>query len=119
MARSDFIEQLKRLGHEVRDLGDGKIAFPFTIPCGKFAGTAIQLGFVAKDDFPLNPPSGPHISPMLLPLNPGAPSHPDRVHESEFGSDWEYWSRPMPDWPKTDRTARAYLAHIRHLFDTQ
>jgi hypothetical protein len=33
-----------------------------------------------------------------------------------FGPDWEYWSRPFPGWPISDRDARAYMAHIAHLF---
>lgn len=121
MARKDFIEQLQALGYAVEDKGENQLAFPYTVPVGKFANQEIQIGFVVGDDFPFTPPSGPHISPRLLPINPaGAVPHPaGGVHESPFGPEWQYWSRPFPNWQTTDRTVRTYMAHIRHLFDTQ
>jgi hypothetical protein len=117
----DFIQQLDALGYKVEDKGDGKVALPYTVPVGKFAGKEITLGFVVPGDFPLTPPSGPHVSPRLLPPNTSSQQHPaGGVHESApFGPEWEYWSRPFPGWARTDRTARAYLAHIRNLFATQ
>lgn len=120
MARSDFIAQIKAMGYEVEDKGENRLAFPYTIPIGRFAGQQIKLGFVVGDDFPMTPPSGPHISPRLLPLNPAQVPHPvGGIHASNFGEDWEYWSRPFPNWAGTNRTASAYMRHIRHLFDTQ
>lgn len=108
------------MGFEVEDLGGNKLAFRYTIPVGSRANQEIRLGFIVQDDFPANPPSGAHVSPRLLPLNPAQGPHPNGgIHESrEFGADWEYWSRPFPDWGLTDHTVRTYMAHIRHLFDT-
>jgi hypothetical protein len=120
MARQDFIDQLQALGYAVKDHGENRIAFAYTVPVGKFANTEITLGFEVPADFPLTPPSGPHILPRLLPNNTSSSVHPaGGVHNSGFGSDWHYWSRPFPDWQTTDRSVRIYLAHIRHLFDTQ
>lgn len=120
MARQDFIHQLTALGYTVEDRGENRLAFQYTIPVGKFATKEILLGFVVGDDFPMNPPSGPHLSPQLLPLNTNTNIHPaGGVHTSPFGPEWEYWSRPFPDWHTTDRSVRTYLSHIRHLFDTQ
>jgi hypothetical protein len=119
MARQDFISQLSDLGHKVQDLGDNKIAFPYIIPLGRLANQEIKLGFLCSDDFPANPPSGPHVFPRLLPLNPQAGSHPDcGINESPFGPEWEYWSRPFPEWGRTDHKVRTYMAFIRHLFET-
>ena len=120
MAKQDFINQLIELGYEARDMGDNKIVFKYMIPIGKLVGQEITIGFLVKDDFPANPPSGPHVSPRILPINTNSGSHPNYgIHESkQFGSDWEYWSRPFPEWGKTDHTVRTYLAHIRHLFET-
>ncbi|MDD5584336.1 MAG: hypothetical protein PHV55_04705 [Candidatus Omnitrophica bacterium] len=118
MGRTEFVEQLRSLVGEVEDLGDGKIAFTYTILTGNFAGKSIRLGFQVPEDFPLSPPSGPHISPRLLPNQSGG-SHPSGgIHNSAFGQDWHYWSRPIPNWKSTKRTVRDVLAHIRHLFDT-
>lgn len=120
MARADFIEQLRQLGFEAQDLGDGRVAFPYEIQLGKFAGQTVKLGFVVGEDFPLNPPSGPHVSPRLLPINPGGQHPAGGVNESPaFGPDWEYWSRPIKHWAETKRTARDVLAHVKRLFDTQ
>lgn len=120
MARAYFLDQLRQLGYNPNDLGDGKVCFPYTVPVGRFCGQEVQLGFRVGDDFPLNPPSGPHVSPRLLPLNQSSNRHPEGgVHASEFGADWEYWSRPFPGWAGTDRTVKTYMAHIRHLFATQ
>lgn len=121
MAAQDFIQQIRDLGYRVEEKGDGRVAFPYTVPMGKFEGKEIMLGFIVPGDFPASPPGGPHVSPRLLPINPGGERHPaERVHESpQFGPEWEYWSRPFPGWAATDRTARAYMAHVRKLFATQ
>ena len=122
MARTDFIAQLRMMGFAVEEKEGNRITFPYRIPVGRFANQEIILGFEVGDDFPANPPSGPHISPRLLPINTGSkPGHPSgAVHESpNFGPEWEYWSRPFHGWQKTDRTVKAYMRHILHLFDTQ
>ena len=122
MSRQDFIDQLQKLGLQVQRIADDRVSFPYEIPVGRFAGQVIQLGFVVQDDFPLNPPaSGPHISPHLLPLNNQSQSHPEGgIHKSDpFGTDWQYWSRPHKDWQTTDRSAKAYMAFIRRLFESQ
>ncbi len=118
MGAADFVQQLRDLGYEVRELGAGKVAFPYEIPVGRMVGQRIQLGFMAPPDFPLTPPSGIHVSPPLLPKQSGG-SHPTgAIHDSPFGSDWQYWSRPISHWSQTKRTARDVMAHVRHLFDT-
>ncbi len=120
MAYQDFVDGLRLLGYEVRELGNNRVAFPYTVPCGRFSDQAIELGFIVPPEFPLNPPGGPHISPQLLPITGGGGAHPTgAVHNSDFGPTWEYWSRPLLHWPSTQRTVRDVMAHIRHLFDTQ
>lgn len=121
MARKDFINELNALGFAVEDRGQGRLAFRYTVELGKFTGQELLIGFVVGDDFPATPPTGPHLSPGLLPLNTISRKHPDGgIHASwQFGEGWQYWSRPFVNWQKTDRTVRAYLAHIRKLFETQ
>jgi hypothetical protein len=55
----------------------------------------------------------------LLPRQSGGTHPSGGIHASDFGDGWQYWSRPFSNWNRTDRTVRAYLSHIRHLFDTQ
>ncbi len=82
----------------------------YSIPIGRRLGEQIRLGFDVPTDFPVTPPGGPRVSPKL--------GHPDgAVHAApDFGTEWEYWSRPFPNWAGTDRTVRSYMAHIRRLF---
>ena len=121
MARQEFIDQLKTLGHQPQDRGEGRICFEFVIPVGKFIGQTILLGLVVGDDFPLTPPPGINVSPYLLPINTTSRNHPEGGINatSPFGEGWQYWSRPFPDWANTDRTVRTYMAYVRHLFETQ
>jgi hypothetical protein len=119
MPKGDFVQQLRDLGYTVDELGGNRIAFRWPVPTGKFAGQTIRLGFDVPTDFPLTPPSGPHISPRLLPIQSGGTHPSGGIHESPaFGAEWQYWSRPMRHWPQTKRTAKDVLAHMRHLFDT-
>jgi hypothetical protein len=124
VGRQEFIAELEALGHKVERDSDheDRIKFPYEIPVGKFAGRMITLGLVVQGDFPMNPPaSGPHLTPELLPIHTQSTPHPvGGVHRSEqFGDGWQYWSRPCENWAKTDRTAKAYMAFIRRLFETQ
>lgn len=119
MGRQQFIDELTAMGYQPGSRGDNLVAFRYTIPVGKFIGKEIDLAFAVNDDFPINPPGGPHVSPCLLTLNPSGGSHPNcGVHNSPLGEGWQYWSRPFQNWPGTKRTVRDYMAHIRHLFDT-
>jgi hypothetical protein len=120
MAQSDFIDQLKSLGLDVQDAGDGKFAVPYVILLGPRRGTEVKLGFLNLGDFPAVPPACLHISPGFLAINTTGGAHPNAsIHLSpKFGNDWQYWSRPIHHWASTKRTARDVLAHINHLFDT-
>lgn len=121
MARVHFVEQLKSLGFSPTVDGE-KVRFEYKIELGRFAPTIIQLGFVVGDDFPANAPTGPHLTPRLLPIYTGGDKLHEQgggVHESTaFGADWQYWSRPYTQWNESGRTVREYLSHIRHLFET-
>ena len=121
MAQADFVQQLRALGLDVHEEPDARLWFLFTVPVGRFVGQEIRIGFTPLPDFPATPPSGPHVSPRLLPLNPQSGPHPSfGVHESPpFGQEWEYWSRPMNHWPQSQRNAREVMSHIHRLFDTQ
>lgn len=87
---------------------DGFAVFPYVIQVGRLAGEEIHVGLAIPGDWPMSPPPGPHVKPRL--------GHPyGSVHTSPLGPDWEYWSRPIPNWPR-DRSMRAYLRHLRTLF---
>ena len=81
----------------------------FQVPVGARIGEVVQLALAAPGDWPLSCPPGPHVSPRF--------GHPHgNVHDSPLGADWEYWSRPFPNWPATDRSFASYMAHVRTLF---
>lgn len=119
MSRQDFINGLRVLGYEIQEYGDNRLSFQYTVSVGRFMDQVIRIGLQVNDDFPANPPPGPHVSPRILPLQNGGQHPSGQVLASPFGDDWEYWSRPYPEWQRTDRSVKSYMAHIRHLFDTQ
>lgn len=120
MARVDMIRELREMGYAVQELGDGCISFPFAITVGRFAGQTVTVGLLVSDDWPFNPPSGPHISPSLLPINPAAIWPHGGIHGPRCGpfmAGFQYWSRPHPHWASTKRSARDYIGHLNIVFD--
>jgi hypothetical protein len=122
----EFHKQLHAMGRQPTLHEGGKITLPFTVPVGKFGGSAVVLGFAVAPNFPFECPTGPHVSPQLLPLHPGNDiGHPGGgVHPSDefarlIGGDCQYWSRPFPGWSATDKSVRTYLAFINSLFLNQ
>jgi hypothetical protein len=108
MGPEEFLRQLEELGYQFVRQGQYAV-IRYCVPLGTLIGQTISLALVATNDFPITPPPGPHVSPHL--------NHPaGAVHGSDLGPEWEYWSRPFPGWPTTDRTVRAYMAHVRNLF---
>jgi len=116
MTRAAFIAELKALGYEPTATKDNFVVFDYPIQVGRFAGQTIKLGLQVLD---MNPPTGPQVSPRLLPLHSqnDLPHPTGGVHTSPLGDEWEYWSRPYSNWNQTNRSARTYMAHITRLFD--
>lgn len=119
-----FSSQLEKLGYSVDDLGDGQLVIEYVVEFGSHAGEEVKLGFNVPSDFPLTPPPGPHVSPHIHPLKSGG-EHPtgqiiaSASHGAKFGPDFQYWSRPFPEWAESRRTASGYMAYIRHLWASQ
>lgn len=118
MALSEFLDQLRVLGLDIAPTAPDRVAFPYVIDVGPRAGELIHLGFIVPGDYNLACPSGPHVSPRLYPNQSGGTHPTGGVHDSPFGPDWQYWSRPFKEWAQSTRDARAYMAHIRHVFAT-
>lgn len=120
-----FVDGLRQLGYQPAVLTDrpDHVVIDYEVETGRFAARKVQLGFVVPPDFPLTAPSGPHVSPHIHPVGKGG-QHPDgAVHDSVFtqalGGEWQYWSRPFPDWGNCRRTVAAYMSHIWRLWDSQ
>lgn len=109
MGPSEFARQLRELGYDPVELS-GRVSFDYSIPIGSHAGEKIRLGFNVPPDFPTTPPGGPAMCPAI--------GHPHGAVNpaAEFGEGWVYWSRPYQGWATATRSARAYMAHVRHLF---
>jgi hypothetical protein len=121
MGKEQFIQELRTLGYCVEESVENRIIITgYAIQEGRFANTEVQIGLEIPQDFPVNPPTGPHISPRLLPLNPSGTTHNDKAVESPFGNEWEYLSRPYPNnsWGKTNHTVRIYMLHVINLLKT-
>jgi hypothetical protein len=123
-----FVQGLRTLGYEPQTLLDfpDHIFFNYLVETGRFIGRTVRLGFIVPRDFRSIPPSGPHVSPHVLPLHPGGDlPHPvGGVHQSPeafhkgAGGDWQYWSRPFVNWGESKKTLMTYMAHIWRLWET-
>ncbi len=119
---AQLAQELEDLGYEVLVMGSFVI-FEYVIDIGPLDGMEIRLGLDGTGH-PHAPPSGPFISPWLLPLRPdGSPAPRGGVHDARgrgfpvVDSEWQYWSRPFQEWTQHGRTAKAYLeVHMRRLF---
>lgn len=117
-----FIEGLRQLNYSPEDRGENRVAFGYTIGAGRFKDKVITVGIEVPPDFNVTCPTGPHISPRLIPINTNAPGN-DRAAESpNFGAEWQYLSRPFRDgtdgWNRTSRDVKAYLRHVRNILET-
>ena len=81
-----FIQGLQELGCAAEDLGANRVAFPYTIKEGRFKDRVIKLGIEVPADFNVTCPTGPHISPGLIPVNPNGAGN-DRAAASPFGEE--------------------------------
>ncbi len=117
-----FIEGLKQLGYSPEDLGENRVAFSYVIRGGRFKDQTIRVGIEVPSDFAVTCPSGPHISPRLIPLNSGGQGNDRAVESPKFGADWQYLSRPFRDgangWNRTTKDVKAYLKHIAPILGT-
>ena len=123
-----FKAGLSALGYEPQSLPSSPdhITFSYVVETGKYRGTTVTLGLVVPSDFPMTPPSGRYVSPSIHPINtsgehPRGAVHKEqaRVFDAGTGLDWQYWSRPFPNWPASKRTVATYMSRIWKLWDSQ
>lgn len=114
---NELEKQLQDLGFTTERPRKDIVAFPFTIPCGRFRGRVIHIALHAPQ-FPNVPPHGPYIKPHLFSLQSGD-NHPNGgIHNQNTPShEWQLWSRPIPEWDQSDKSVKTYLAFLRRLFD--
>jgi hypothetical protein len=116
-----FTSGLEALGYhpEILNPAQRRIALDYTVETGKHAGKTFKIGLDVPSDFPLTPPSGPHVHAVLHPIGVSG-SHPTaNISDSPFGSGWQYWSRPFAGWTTSKKTVATYMAHIWRLWDSQ
>ena len=119
-----FATQLRAAGYDVIELPNHHVKFPYAVNMGKYLGLKLEIGFVVPKDFPMTPPSGPHIGKLLHPNQSGGnhPTggiHPSPQHSRYFGPNWQYWSRPHRKWASGKRNAVRYMAFIHGLWANQ
>ena len=123
-----FLEGLRGLGYHPTTLPQNPdhVVIDYEVESGKFAGTKLSLGFVVPADFPLNPPSGVHLSSLIHPTQGGGVHPTGGVHREQalpfqqaVGGEWQYWSRPPGGWPTGKKTVAGYMSHVWHLWDSQ
>ena len=120
-----FAKELRDAGMAVEEMGDNHIMIPgYCVPAGKFEELKVDIGIVVPPDFPLSPPSGPHVHKLIHANRSDGPHpsghiHPSAKHSKHFGDGWQYWSRPHPNWTSGARNAMRYLEHVRALWESQ
>ncbi|MYB88683.1 MAG: hypothetical protein F4X93_01805 [Proteobacteria bacterium] len=120
-----FVKQLRDVEVNVVELGDDHVMIPmYCVPSGKFEGLKVDLGIVVPPDFALSPPGGPHIHKLIHTNNPEGPHphghiHPSSKHSKHFDDNWQYWSRPFPNWSSGGKNALRYMEYIRALWESQ
>ena len=120
-----FAKQLRDAGVNALELGDNHVMIPgYYVPEGKFEGLEVDLGIVVPADFPLTPPSGPHIHKLIHANRTTGPHphghvHPSAKHSKHFNDGWQYWSRPYPNWSSGGKNAVRYMEYVRGLWESQ
>lgn len=117
MGNQELLNQLLSKGLEAWMHTNDFVCFKFLIPHGKYKGTLLEIALTAPQ-FPMIPPTGPHIKPHLLPITGGGGVHPyGGIHARNLPtSEFQYWSRPFTGWT-SGMNIDDYLAFIRTLFD--
>lgn len=124
-----FADGLRSLGYDPQ-IAEGypnHVVINYKVPTGRYSGRDVRLGFIVSADFPLTPPSGLHVSPDIYPINTAHGPHPTfgihRSHSAQFsksfGGNWQYWSRPFPDWGICKKTVATYMNYVWQLWDSQ
>lgn len=117
-----FAAQLRAAGYTgVIELADNPnhVKFSYTVNTGRFSGQEIDLGIVVPLDFPMSPPSGPHVHKEIHPQQGGGQHPAGGIHASSFGIGWQYWSRPYPNWAQGKRDATRYMSFVHGLWASQ
>jgi len=123
-----FLEGLRGLGYKPTTLpkNPDHVVIDYEVESGRFAGTKLKLGFVVPADFPINPPSGVHLSSLIHPAKSGGDHPTGGVHRDQalpfqqaLGGEWQYWSRPPAGWATGKKTVTACMSHVWRLWDSQ
>ena len=122
-----FFAGLQALGYEPL-LVPGTLdhlVFDYVVETGSYAGQRVRIGLAVPSDFPLTPPGGPHVSPRVRPFNSEGTHPTGKIHDSSqafergLQGQWQYWSRPFPNWIRAKKTVAAYMSHVWQLWDSQ
>lgn len=124
MGTQEIVNQLEALGYATTiysgtaNFPGDFVAFKYKVPHGKFIGQEVEIALNAPQ-FPLLPPSGPYISPQLLPIKGfGALPPFDGIHDRQVpNASFQYWSRPCNGWNESQKNMKDYICFLRTLFD--
>lgn len=117
----EFIRGLEDLGYLPREEDGLPVVFDYIVECGPLLGRVVRLAFQNLDAFPGSCPTGPCVSPRILPICQVAntPAPHGGVHPLnpplDPGGTWEYWSRPYSGW-RASLGVQEYMEHVRDLF---
>ena len=118
MGKEKFKNGLIEMGYQVDELHDNWLKIKsYTISSGRFENKNVEIAFDVPADFESTEPHGPHIRPLLFPVNTSSQDPNVRMHGSPLGNDWGHLSRPFPNWKKGHRSVKRYMQYIDHLLE--
>ena len=81
-----FLKGLIALGYAPNQLAGraDHIVLDYAVETGSHAGETVRLGLIVPPDFPLTPPGGPHVSPLIHPFNPSGAHPSGHIHRVPF-----------------------------------
>lgn len=121
-----LIQHLREVGLRIDDDSVGDASYDFAIirdyeiTTGSLSGQVVDIAIWPQPGYPINPPGGIHVTPVLAPPNPvhlWLDITHNNVLTSATGRQWQYWSRPFrPDTWRHDRPGKSLLTHIASIF---
>lgn len=122
-----LVDGLRELGYIVNDsvpaasgtpAPHGFARFDYTIKLGSRRGEVVPMGFIAPNDFPINPPAGIYVYGELRPLSSDNQLPHGGVSDAShiLGEGWRYWSRMHDAWAASTRDSAAWMKHVDRLF---
>lgn len=98
----------KNISYQTRSINNLTVyIINVTIAHGKQSGLTVTIGLPIPPDFEVNAPYGLHVQ-----KNHGIEGNIKPPTASPLGSDWEFWSRQVPNWNTSSNKPQHYFDYV-------